>query len=43
MCLENRISHWKDAVLSKDVVIIHNPLESEEQSVLAYVGKKMLS
>ena len=39
MCLENRISHWKDAIDSKDALLFHNPLESSEKSVLAYVGE----
>jgi hypothetical protein len=42
VCLENRISHWKEAVGSKDAIITHNPLESEEASMLAYVGEKFI-
>jgi hypothetical protein len=43
VCLENRISHWKDAIGSKDAIIIHNPLESGEESMLAYVGESIFS
>lgn len=42
VCLENRISHWKEAVGSKDAIITHNPLESEEASMLAYVGNGVI-
>lgn len=39
MCLENRISHWKEDIESKDAVVLHEPLEVEEDHFLAYVGK----
>ena len=42
VCLENRLSHWKEAVESKDAVIFHNPLESKEESELVYVGENLL-
>lgn len=42
VCLENKVSQWKEAVDSNDAIVIHNPPESGEESVLAYVGKKRL-
>ena len=41
VCLENRLSHWKEAVESKDAIIFHNPLESKEESKLVYVGEQL--
>ena len=43
VCLENRLSHWKEPVESKDAIIFHNPLESKEESKLVYVGEHILT
>ena len=42
MCHENRISHWKDTIDSKDAIVLHKPLEAEEDQLPLYVGKFFL-
>lgn len=40
VCLENRIAHWKEDIASKDVMVLHKPLKSNEAFTFAFVGNK---
>lgn len=42
VCLENRISHWKESIESKDTIVLHEPLEAEEDELLSYVGNGVI-
>ncbi|XP_046859129.1 uncharacterized protein KIAA2013 homolog [Xenia sp. Carnegie-2017] len=42
VCLENRIAHWKEDIASKDVMVLHKPLKSNEAFTFAFVGNGIL-